>query len=185
MPSGEYGCRQSHCSHASSSEKSRRKSASTYRESEARACRAFLRFPGGVILASYAGLIQSKLIQSPLEVLAKGLDRSCPGAAGSLCEGLAETITIGRLGVPPDVALHQRYGVNDRDLSRPIGQLERLTQWADRPPPDSRAGALAREETVPPRRRLSAPQSLAHRARTARVGRRHDRRHGTNEEFAA
>jgi hypothetical protein len=37
--------------------------------------------------------------QSGLEALA--LDRSHPGAAGSLREGLAETLTIGRLGAPP------------------------------------------------------------------------------------
>ena len=32
------------------------------------------------------------------------LDRSHPGAAASLREGLAETLTIGRLGVPPTLA---------------------------------------------------------------------------------
>jgi putative transposase len=39
-----------------------------------------------------------------LEALAKELDRSHPGAAASLREGLAETFTIGRLGVPPTLA---------------------------------------------------------------------------------
>jgi putative transposase len=39
-----------------------------------------------------------------LEALARELDRSYPGAAGSLREGLAETLTIGRLGVPPTLA---------------------------------------------------------------------------------
>ena len=42
--------------------------------------------------------------QGGLEALAKELDRSHPGAAGSLREGLAETFTIGRLGVPPTLA---------------------------------------------------------------------------------
>jgi putative transposase len=42
--------------------------------------------------------------QAELEVLARELDRSHPGAAGSLREGLAETLTIGRLGVPPTLA---------------------------------------------------------------------------------
>jgi len=42
--------------------------------------------------------------QGDLEALAKELDRSHPGAAGSLREGLAETFTIGRLGVPPTLA---------------------------------------------------------------------------------
>jgi transposase-like protein len=39
--------------------------------------------------------------QAELETLARELDRSHPGAAGSLREGLAETLTISRLGVPP------------------------------------------------------------------------------------
>jgi putative transposase len=42
--------------------------------------------------------------QSDLEALARELDRFHPGAAASLREGLAETLTIGRLGVPPTLA---------------------------------------------------------------------------------
>jgi putative transposase len=42
--------------------------------------------------------------QAELEALARELDRSHPGAAGSLREGLPETLTIGRLGVPPTLA---------------------------------------------------------------------------------
>jgi transposase-like protein len=42
--------------------------------------------------------------QADLEALARELDRSHPGAAGSLREGLTETLTIGRLGVPPTLA---------------------------------------------------------------------------------
>jgi putative transposase len=42
--------------------------------------------------------------QADLEALARELDRSHPGAAASLREGLAETLTIGRLGVPPTLA---------------------------------------------------------------------------------
>jgi putative transposase len=42
--------------------------------------------------------------QAELEALARELDRSHPGAAASLREGLAETLTIGRLGVPPTLA---------------------------------------------------------------------------------
>jgi putative transposase len=44
------------------------------------------------------------LAQADLEALARELDRSHPGAAASLREGLAETLTIGRLGVPPTLA---------------------------------------------------------------------------------
>jgi len=42
--------------------------------------------------------------QAELETLARELQRSHPGAAASLREGLAETLTIGRLGVPPTLA---------------------------------------------------------------------------------
>jgi transposase-like protein len=42
--------------------------------------------------------------QAELEALARELDRSYPGAAASLREGLAETLTVIRLGVPPTLA---------------------------------------------------------------------------------
>ena len=42
--------------------------------------------------------------QAGLEALARELDRSHPGAAASLREGLAETLTILHLGVPPTLA---------------------------------------------------------------------------------
>ncbi len=42
--------------------------------------------------------------EAALEALARSLDRSHPGAAASLREGLAETLTISRLGVPPTLA---------------------------------------------------------------------------------
>jgi transposase-like protein len=42
--------------------------------------------------------------EAELEALARELDRSHPGAAASLREGLAETLTITRLGVPPTLA---------------------------------------------------------------------------------
>jgi putative transposase len=44
------------------------------------------------------------IAQAELEALARELDRSHPGAASSLREGLAETLAIGRLGVPPTLA---------------------------------------------------------------------------------
>jgi hypothetical protein len=44
------------------------------------------------------------LAQADLEALARELDRSHPGAAASLREGLPETLTIARLGVPPTLA---------------------------------------------------------------------------------
>ena len=42
--------------------------------------------------------------RAALELLAKELDRTRPGAAGSLREGLDETLTVIRLGVPPTLA---------------------------------------------------------------------------------
>jgi len=42
--------------------------------------------------------------QAQLEALATELDKTHPGAAGSLREGLAETLTVLRLGVPPTLA---------------------------------------------------------------------------------
>jgi len=44
------------------------------------------------------------IAQAELEALARELDRSHPGAAASLREGLAETLAITRLGVPPTLA---------------------------------------------------------------------------------
>jgi putative transposase len=42
--------------------------------------------------------------QAELEALARELDRAHPGAAASLREGLAETLTVTSLGVPPTLA---------------------------------------------------------------------------------
>jgi putative transposase len=42
--------------------------------------------------------------EAALEALARSLERAHPGAAGSLREGLAATLTINRLGVPPTLA---------------------------------------------------------------------------------
>src|SRR5665647_2652627 len=42
--------------------------------------------------------------EAQLEALAKELERTHPGAAGSLREGLAETLTVLRLGVAPTLA---------------------------------------------------------------------------------
>jgi putative transposase len=42
--------------------------------------------------------------QASLEALARDLERSHPGAAGSLREGLLETLTVNRLEVPPTLA---------------------------------------------------------------------------------
>lgn len=44
--------------------------------------------------------------QAALEALARDLKKSHPGAAGSLAEGLAETLTVSRLDVPPHPGPH-------------------------------------------------------------------------------
>ncbi len=44
------------------------------------------------------------LAQAKLEALARELDKTHPGAAGSLREGLQETLTVLRLGLPPTLA---------------------------------------------------------------------------------
>ncbi len=42
--------------------------------------------------------------EATLEALAQDLEKRHPGAAGSLREGLLETLTVARLGVPPTLA---------------------------------------------------------------------------------
>jgi len=42
--------------------------------------------------------------EATLQALARSLEKKHPGAAGSLREGLAETLTVTRLGVPPTLA---------------------------------------------------------------------------------
>lgn len=42
--------------------------------------------------------------EAALEELARSLDKAHPGAAGSLREGLSETLSVARLGVPPTLA---------------------------------------------------------------------------------
>src|SRR5450759_3922653 len=44
------------------------------------------------------------IAEAQLEALARELEHTHPGAAGSLREGLAETLTVLRLGVPPTLA---------------------------------------------------------------------------------
>lgn len=67
--------------------------------------------------------------QAQLETLAGELDRTRPGATASLREGLAETLTVPRLAVPPTLAhdaLHQRDRVDDLHLPRSCRERETL-----------------------------------------------------------
>jgi putative transposase len=49
-------------------------------------------------------ILDPLVAEAELEALAHSLERAHPGAAASLREGLAETLTITRLGVPPTLA---------------------------------------------------------------------------------
>jgi transposase-like protein len=71
--------------------------------------------------------------QAELEDLARQLAKPHPGAAGSLREGLAETLTVNRLGVPPTPArtLRSTNPVDDRDLQGPLRQREALARRPD------------------------------------------------------
>ncbi len=93
-----------------------------------------------------------------LEALAKELDRTHPGAAGSLREGLEQTLTVLRLDVPPTLArtLRSTNAVESmisicRDHSRNVkrwrdGQM--ALRWCA-------AGMVEASKAVPPRQRPS------------------------------
>lgn len=98
--------------------------------------------------------------EATLAELARQLDRSHPGAAGSLREGLAETLTVMRLGVPPDpgphAALDQRHRVHDRDMPRPLQQRQELA-GRDHGPALVRGGDGRGRQTVPSGQRTPPP----------------------------
>src|SRR5215216_4785770 len=71
------------------------------------------------------------LAEAELEGLARSLERAHPGAAASLREGLAETLTITRLGVPPTLARSLRStdeSFKARVCCRPAGTG--LASWS-------------------------------------------------------
>jgi transposase-like protein len=63
--------------------------------------------------------------EATLEALARSLEKKHPGAAGSLREGLYETLTVSRLDVPPTLA---------RTL-RSTNAVESMTRSAGTTPP--------------------------------------------------
>jgi hypothetical protein len=67
--------------------------------------------------------------QAQLEALARELDKTHPGAAASLREGMAETLTILRLGVPPTLArtLHSTNPI--WVFSLPTSSRYRSVRW--------------------------------------------------------
>ena len=112
--------------------------------------------------------------QAQLEALAAELDKTHPGAAGSLREGMAETLITLSLGLPPTLArtfrstvhLERRHRVDDRDPPRPLPQRQALARRAD-------GAALVRrrhgrgQPPVPPRQRPPPPARPPHRSRPA------------------
>ena len=98
--------------------------------------------------------------EAALLALAKELDRTHPGAAASLREGLDETLTVLRFGVPPTLARTLRSTncdrVDDLGLPRTRRQRQTLARRAD-------GAALVRRrddrgrQAVPPRQRPPAP----------------------------
>ena len=108
--------------------------------------------------------------EAQLEALAKELDRTHPGAAGSLREGLAETLTVLRLNVAPTLARTLRstkHRVDDLHRPHPLGQREELAKR-------HHGTALVRRRDdrsprpVPLRQRTPAPTRATRRPRRAR-----------------
>ena len=108
--------------------------------------------------------------QALLEALAKELDKTHPGAAGSLREGLAETLTVLRLDVPPTLArtlrstnaIESMIGIC-RDHARNVkrwrdGQM--ALRWCA-------AGMVEASKPVPPRERPPPPRRSPSLAGTA------------------
>jgi transposase-like protein len=105
--------------------------------------------------------------EAELVALAAELDRTHPGAAASLREGLAETLTVLRLAIPPTLARTLRstnaIWVNDLDLPHARKQRQTLARRAD-------GAALVRRrndrgwQTVPPGQRSPAPAIPARHA---------------------
>jgi transposase-like protein len=104
--------------------------------------------------------------EAELQALARELHKTHPGAAARLREGMAETLTVLRLEVPPTLArtLHEHHRVHDRDLPRTQQERQALARR------DHGAALVRRRhdrsrKAVPPRQRPPAPAQAARRAR--------------------
>jgi putative transposase len=117
--------------------------------------------------------------QAELEALARELDRSHPGAAGSLREGLAETLMIGRLGVPPTLARTLR-STNTIESMIEICRDHAANARALAGRADGAALGCRRHgrggQAVPPRQRLPTPTRAA-----GRIGPDHSSRCHTDQ----
>jgi putative transposase len=105
--------------------------------------------------------------QAELGALAAELDRTHPGAAASLREGMAETLTVLRLGIPPTLArtlrFDQRHRVNDLHLSGSREQRQALAPRRDGAALVRRRDGRGRQ-AVPPGQRPPAPALPARHA---------------------
>ena len=110
------------------------------------------------------------LAESQLQALAKELERTHPGAAGSLREGLAETLTVLRLESAANAGSHatqyEQHRVDDLDLPRPLNEREELAE-REHGPALVRGRHARGRQTVPPRQRPPAPAGTTNRARQA------------------
>ena len=113
--------------------------------------------------------------EAQLEALAKELDRTHPGAAASLREGMAETLTVLRLGVPPTLARTLRSTNSiESMISIARAHSRNVKHWQNGTMALDHGAALVRgrdgrsRQAIPPRQRPPAPTRAARRTRTAR-----------------
>jgi putative transposase len=64
--------------------------------------------------------------EATLDALARSLKPAHPGAAGSLREGLSETLAVNRLGVPPTLARTLRSTNAIESMTRSPGITPRM-----------------------------------------------------------
>ena len=117
------------------------------------------------------------LAEAQFQAFARELDKTHPRVAASLREGLAETLTVLRLGVPPmlaHAALDQRHRVHDRSQTATVREREALARRNMAMRWRAAEGGRGRQ-AVPSRQRPPAPREPAHRPRTR--GRRNSRRY--------
>jgi putative transposase len=108
--------------------------------------------------------------EAQLEALAKELDRTHPGAAASLREGLAETLTVLRLGVPPTLArtLRSTNSIESMiSICRTHAANVKNWQNGNMALRWCAAGMVEAGQAVPPCQRSPAPARTACRARRA------------------
>src|SRR3954470_12863659 len=132
-------------------------------------------------------LTDPELAQGRLELLASELDRTWPDAAGSLREGLHDTLTLMRLGITgplaktlcstnPCESMLEIVRSTQRNVKRwRAGDMRR--RW-------TAAGHARRRATVPPHHRLPRPRQARHRHRASRHHRRRERPRPSGEPRA-